>query len=76
AGWNKVTSPYWGLPQSSVDKIAPGGVQADIDWVRVEQKGCGPRGPGPSQRAPGRRTRRAPPVPARLLSLIYLSVGL
>ncbi|GAA2728473.1 discoidin domain-containing protein [Streptomyces nogalater] len=38
AGWNKVTTPYWGLPQSSVDKIAAGGVQAEIDWVRVEQK--------------------------------------
>ncbi|WP_181795911.1 discoidin domain-containing protein [Streptomyces sp. WELS2] len=39
AGWNKVTAPYWGLPQSSVDKIASGGVRAEIDWVRVEQKG-------------------------------------
>ncbi|OON77288.1 discoidin domain-containing protein [Streptomyces tsukubensis] len=39
AGWNKVTQPYWGLPQSSVDKVAQGGVQAEIDWVRVEQKG-------------------------------------
>lgn len=39
AGHNKVTSPYWGLPQSSVDKIAAGGVQLEVDWVRVEQKG-------------------------------------
>ncbi|MGI5471727.1 discoidin domain-containing protein [Streptomyces sp. CA-132043] len=39
AGWNKVTQPYWGLPQSSVDRITQGGVQAEIDWVRVEQKG-------------------------------------
>ncbi|MBL1103302.1 discoidin domain-containing protein [Streptomyces sp. 5-8] len=39
AGWNKVTTPYWGLPQSSVDRIAGGGVQAEVDWVRVEQKG-------------------------------------
>ncbi|MEV2251922.1 discoidin domain-containing protein [Streptomyces sp. NPDC050147] len=39
AGWNKVTQPYWGLPQSSVDKIARGGVRAEVDWVRVEQKG-------------------------------------
>ncbi|MFJ8820927.1 discoidin domain-containing protein [Streptomyces sp. NPDC102467] len=39
AGWNKVTQPYWGLPQSSVDAIARGGVQAEVDWVRVEQKG-------------------------------------
>lgn len=38
AGWNKVTEPYWGLPQTSVDKIARGGVQAEVDWVRVEQK--------------------------------------
>ncbi|MGY0021869.1 discoidin domain-containing protein [Streptomyces sp. cg35] len=39
AGWNKVTQPYWGLPQSSVDAVARGGVQAEVDWVRVEQKG-------------------------------------
>ncbi|MFE2748496.1 discoidin domain-containing protein [Streptomyces scopuliridis] len=39
AGWNKVTTPYWGLPQSSVDRIAQGGIQAETDWVRVEQKG-------------------------------------
>lgn len=38
AGWNQVTTPYWGLPQSSVDKVAGGGVQAEVDWVRVEQK--------------------------------------
>jgi hypothetical protein len=38
AGWNQVTSPYWGLPQSSVDRIAAGGVQVAVDWVRVEQK--------------------------------------
>jgi hypothetical protein len=34
-----VTTPYWGLPQSSVDRIAGGGVRAEVDWVRVEQKG-------------------------------------
>ncbi len=39
AGWNKVTTPYWGLPQSSVDRVAAGGVRAEVDWVRVEQKG-------------------------------------
>lgn len=38
AGWNKVTQPYWGLPQSSVDRVARGGIKAEIDWVRVEQK--------------------------------------
>ncbi|GGZ00253.1 hypothetical protein GCM10010365_18780 [Streptomyces poonensis] len=38
-GWNQVASPYRGLPQSSVDRIAAGGVQAEVDWVRVEQKG-------------------------------------
>ncbi|WP_405794371.1 discoidin domain-containing protein [Streptomyces sp. NBC_01506] len=38
AGHNQVTSPYWGLPQSSVDKVAQGGVKAEIDWVRVEQR--------------------------------------
>ncbi|MFI6345820.1 discoidin domain-containing protein [Streptomyces sp. NPDC050560] len=39
AGWNQVTDPYWGLPQSSVDKVAAGGVQLEVDWVKVEQKG-------------------------------------
>ncbi|GHH73193.1 hypothetical protein GCM10018793_11450 [Streptomyces sulfonofaciens] len=39
AGCNKVTAPYWGLPQSSVDKVAAGGVRLDVDWVKVEQKG-------------------------------------
>ncbi|MFD4946872.1 hypothetical protein ACFWNT_31195 [Streptomyces sp. NPDC058409] len=34
----RTAAPYWGLPQSSVDRIAQGGVQAEIDWVRVEQK--------------------------------------
>ncbi|MFJ2707453.1 discoidin domain-containing protein [Streptomyces sp. NPDC087428] len=38
AGWNQVTEPYWGLPQSSVDRIAQGGIKAEIDWVKVEQK--------------------------------------
>ncbi|MFD0021468.1 discoidin domain-containing protein [Streptomyces sp. NPDC058382] len=38
AGWNQVTEPYWGLPQSSVDRVAQGGIKAEIDWVRVEQK--------------------------------------
>jgi beta-glucanase (GH16 family) len=38
AGWNKVTQPYWGLPQSSVDRIAQGGIKAEVDWVRVEQQ--------------------------------------
>lgn len=37
AGYNGVEEPYWGLPQESVDEIAAGGVQAEIDWVRVEQ---------------------------------------
>ncbi|MEV1007362.1 discoidin domain-containing protein [Streptomyces sp. NPDC049881] len=38
AGYNQVTSPYWGLPQSSVDRVRAGGVQLEVDWVRVEQK--------------------------------------
>jgi beta-glucanase (GH16 family) len=38
AGYNGVTQPYWGLPQSSVDRIAAGGVQLEVDWVRVEQR--------------------------------------
>lgn len=37
AGYNQVSTPYWGLPQSSVDKIAAGGVSLAVDWVRVEQ---------------------------------------
>jgi hypothetical protein len=36
---HQLTSPYSGLPQSSVDKIAGGGVQAEVDWVKVEQRG-------------------------------------
>lgn len=39
AGWNQVITPYRGLRQSRVDKVAAGGVQAETDWVRVEQKG-------------------------------------
>ncbi|WP_435213005.1 hypothetical protein [Streptomyces sp. bgisy034] len=38
-GWNKVTTPYRGLPQSNVDRLAAGGVQAEVDWVRVGRKG-------------------------------------
>ncbi|MEV4559576.1 discoidin domain-containing protein [Kitasatospora sp. NPDC049285] len=37
AGWNKVTTPYWGLPQSSVDQVAAGAATLAVDWVRVEQ---------------------------------------
>ncbi|MGW2396135.1 discoidin domain-containing protein [Kitasatospora sp. NPDC001664] len=37
AGWNKVTTPFWGLPQSSVDQVAAGGAVLAVDWVRVEQ---------------------------------------
>ncbi|MFE2839333.1 hypothetical protein ACFXI6_51845 [Streptomyces mirabilis] len=39
AGWNKVTTTYWGPPQTSVDQVAAGGARAAVDWVRVEQKG-------------------------------------
>ncbi|MEU9064279.1 hypothetical protein AB0D13_36925 [Streptomyces sp. NPDC048430] len=38
AGWNKVAQPYRGLPQSSVDRVARGGIKAETDRVRVEQK--------------------------------------
>ncbi|MFJ9061189.1 hypothetical protein [Streptomyces sp. NPDC102409] len=38
AGGNKVTQPYRSLPQSSVDRVAQGGITAEIDRVRVEQK--------------------------------------
>ncbi|GAA0525362.1 glycosyl hydrolase family 16 [Saccharopolyspora subtropica] len=36
-GVNGVTEPYFGLPQSTVDKVAVGNVRYLIDWVRVEQ---------------------------------------
>jgi hypothetical protein len=39
AGWNQVTTPYRGLPQSRVDKVAVGGVQAETDWVRSSRRG-------------------------------------
>ncbi|MFD3685318.1 discoidin domain-containing protein [Nocardiopsis sp. NPDC058631] len=39
AGHNGVTEPYWGLPRSSVDRVAAGEIRAEIDWVRVEQLG-------------------------------------
>jgi hypothetical protein len=32
---NKTTSPYFGLPQSTVDRIAAGSVRALVDWVSV-----------------------------------------
>jgi hypothetical protein len=32
-----MTAASWS--QSSVDRIAGGGVRAEVDWVRVEQKG-------------------------------------
>lgn len=38
AGRNKVTQPYRGLPQSSVDRVAQGGIEAETDWARIEQK--------------------------------------
>ncbi|MDA3630142.1 glycoside hydrolase family 16 protein [Saccharopolyspora sp. WRP15-2] len=36
-GVNGVTEPYFGLPQSTVDRIAAGEVRYLVDWVRVEQ---------------------------------------
>ncbi|MFE2347322.1 discoidin domain-containing protein [Kitasatospora cineracea] len=38
AGWNKVTTPFWGLPQSTVDQIAAGAATLAVDWIRVEQR--------------------------------------
>ena len=32
---NGVTSPYFGLPQATVDKIGRGEVAMEVDWVRV-----------------------------------------
>ena len=34
-GVNAVTSPYFGLPQSTVDKIKAGQVEIEVDWVRI-----------------------------------------
>lgn len=36
-GVNGVTSPYFGVPQETVDKVKAGNVQMDVDWVRVTQ---------------------------------------
>lgn len=36
-GVNGVTEPYFGLPQSSVDRVAAGSARYLVDWVRVEQ---------------------------------------
>lgn len=36
-GVNAVTTPYFGLPQASVDKIKAGEVEIEVDWVRVSQ---------------------------------------
>lgn len=36
-GVNGVTEPYFGLPQSTVDRVATGEVRYLIDWVRVDQ---------------------------------------
>jgi beta-glucanase (GH16 family) len=37
-GYNNVTSPYYGLPQSTVDNIAAGGGVVEVDYVEVWQK--------------------------------------
>ncbi len=36
-GVNGVTTPYFGVPQETVDKVKAGNVQMDVDWVRVTQ---------------------------------------
>jgi beta-glucanase (GH16 family) len=36
-GVNSVTTPYFGVPQETVDKVTAGNVQMDVDWVRVTQ---------------------------------------
>jgi len=36
-GVNRVTAPYFGVPQETVDKVKAGTVQMDVDWVRVTQ---------------------------------------
>jgi beta-glucanase (GH16 family) len=37
-GYNGVTSPYYGLPQSTVNNIAAGGGVVEVDYVEVWQK--------------------------------------
>jgi beta-glucanase (GH16 family) len=37
-GYNNVTSPYYGLPQSTVDNITAGGGVVEVDYVEVWQK--------------------------------------
>jgi beta-glucanase (GH16 family) len=37
-GVNKVTTPYFGLPQSTVDKIKAGKAQFVVDWVLVTKE--------------------------------------
>jgi len=32
---NKVTTPYFGLPQSGVDAVKAGTAAMEVDWVRV-----------------------------------------
>ena len=32
---NKITEPYYGIPQETVDAIRRGEVQMEVDWVRV-----------------------------------------
>ena len=32
---NKIEKPYYGIPQSTVDAVKAGGVQMEVDWVRV-----------------------------------------
>ncbi len=36
-GVNGITSPYFGVPQETVDKVKAGNVQMDVDWVRITQ---------------------------------------
>ena len=36
-GVNKVTTPYFGVPQATVDKVKAAHVAMDVDWVRVTQ---------------------------------------
>src|ERR1700744_1631313 len=37
-GMNRATTPYYGLPQSTVDKIKQGNAQMQVDWVLVTKE--------------------------------------
>ena len=35
---NGITAPYYGMPQSTADRVANGEIQMEVDWVRIWSK--------------------------------------